>query len=149
MTACGLGALQVMRDSDGKSKGFGFVCYTTPEEATRAVTDTNSKMFQVGPLPPHLSFAPSSPICLPPASYRPTHASSIFVGFCEPTWRPVPPYPKMISNMRWSPSRGDSKVASFVNFGSQHAVVVQHSTHQRVSLVESCLVDLVQVAGQW
>jgi polyadenylate-binding protein len=41
---------KVMRDNKNNSKGFGFVCFSNPEEATRAVTEMNGKIIGSKPL---------------------------------------------------------------------------------------------------
>ncbi|KAK9461809.1 uncharacterized protein V1516DRAFT_711260 [Lipomyces oligophaga] len=41
---------KVMRDEQGKSKGFGFVCYSSPDDATKAVTEMNQRMLNNKPL---------------------------------------------------------------------------------------------------
>ncbi|TPX60707.1 hypothetical protein PhCBS80983_g01590 [Powellomyces hirtus] len=42
---------KVMRDEKtGTSKGFGFVCFSSPEEATKAVTDMNGRMIASKPI---------------------------------------------------------------------------------------------------
>ncbi len=41
---------KVMRDEKGVSKGFGFVCFSSPDEATKAVSEMNNKMMGSKPL---------------------------------------------------------------------------------------------------
>ncbi|KAJ2457348.1 Protein phosphatase PP2A regulatory subunit B [Coemansia sp. RSA 2424] len=41
---------KVMRDEKGASRGFGFVCFTAPEEASKAITEMNGRILGNKPL---------------------------------------------------------------------------------------------------
>jgi len=43
-------SVKVMRDEKDNSKGFGFVCYHSPDEATKAVTEMNGRMIGTKPI---------------------------------------------------------------------------------------------------
>jgi len=45
-----ISSAKIMKDEKGHSKGFGFVCFATPEEATRAVTAMNGQMLGAKPI---------------------------------------------------------------------------------------------------
>ncbi|MED6156692.1 hypothetical protein PIB30_016627 [Stylosanthes scabra] len=50
-SACGtITSAKIMRDDKGTSKGFGFVCFSTPEEANKAVNTFHGIMFHRKPL---------------------------------------------------------------------------------------------------
>lgn len=46
----GITSARVMQDTNKRSKGFGFVCYKTPDEATKAVSDMHLKTIKGKPL---------------------------------------------------------------------------------------------------
>jgi len=41
---------EVMRDEKGNSKGFGFVCFVHPEDANKAVTELNGRIWDTKPI---------------------------------------------------------------------------------------------------
>ncbi|KAF1776617.1 Nucleotide-binding alpha-beta plait domain [Phytophthora cactorum] len=50
-TECGtITSSRVMRDPNGNSRGFGFVCFSTPEEANKAVAEMNGKLISGKPV---------------------------------------------------------------------------------------------------
>jgi len=50
-SVCGtITSAKIMKDDKGRTKGFGFVCFSTPEEATKAVTEFNGRLIAGKPI---------------------------------------------------------------------------------------------------
>jgi len=107
-----IGSAQVMRDTSKKnSKGFGFVCFTSPEEATKAVTEMNGKI--VGSKPLYVALAQRKEMRraqleaqfsqrnkLPPRMPQPVYnGSPVFY----PPGQPGFVYPQMMGRGRFPP----------------------------------------------
>ncbi|KAI9261639.1 hypothetical protein BDA99DRAFT_511995 [Phascolomyces articulosus] len=116
---------KVMRDDKANSKGFGFVCFSEPDEATRAITEANGRM--IGSKPIYVALAqrkevrrsqleaqmaqrnqmrmqqavpmPGGPGYMPgaPMFYAPPN------GFMPQGQRPVFPPNGMMPRPRWAP----------------------------------------------
>ncbi|KAI9314378.1 hypothetical protein BX666DRAFT_1862100 [Dichotomocladium elegans] len=116
---------KIMRDDKDNSKGFGFVCFSEPDEATRAITEANGRM--IGSKPIYVALAqrkeirrsqleaqmaqrnqlrmqqavaiPGGPSYIPgaPIFYAPPS------GFMAQGQRPVFPPNGMMPRPRWSP----------------------------------------------
>ncbi|OBZ85089.1 Polyadenylate-binding protein, cytoplasmic and nuclear [Choanephora cucurbitarum] len=119
---------KVMTDEKGQSKGFGFVCFSSPDEATKAVTEMNGRM--IGSKPIYVALAqrkevrrsqleaqmaqrnqmrmqqgmpmPGAPGYMPgaPMFYAPPG------GFLPQGQRPVFPPNGMMPRPRWAPQQG-------------------------------------------
>eukprot|EP00286_Rhodomonas_abbreviata_P013215 CAMPEP_0181340828 /NCGR_PEP_ID=MMETSP1101-20121128/30062_1 /TAXON_ID=46948 /ORGANISM="Rhodomonas abbreviata, Strain Caron Lab Isolate" /LENGTH=715 /DNA_ID=CAMNT_0023452019 /DNA_START=131 /DNA_END=2278 /DNA_ORIENTATION=- len=100
---------RIMREmNDGKvSKGFGFVCYSSPEEATRAVTELNGKVVGGKPLVVTLHQRKEHRRAHLAATYAPSNGGGMRFpnGMQGPGGMPVPPFMGMYMGGQGGPGQ--------------------------------------------
>lgn len=95
----------VMRDRAGKSKGFGFVCYSAQEEAMKAMTEMNGRMLDGKPL--YVALAQRAEERKARFEARYAHRNMAKGGVPQPMYAPVPhmgpPRPMVYSGQMMHP----------------------------------------------
>lgn len=107
---------KVMRDAASKSRGFGFVCFSTPEEATRAVTEMNGRMVDSKPLYVGLAqrkeerrqqleaaYAARAKLVPQPQMFPPQGAPMFYQGQAGMPPQRTMIYPQQLVPRRWNP----------------------------------------------
>jgi len=92
---------EVMKDDKGNSKGFGFVCFTTPEEATKAAEQMNGR--HIGTKPIYIALAQRKEVRK--SQLQAQHAQRMKVGVYPNSLNVYPPgsppvfYPPQTGNI--------------------------------------------------